>query len=106
MSLETTSSVDAVGIENESGFAVLTIMDSWDWSDERNHLLALQAKINAYFQFIEGGQIWISYPAAIGRTIVIEVVCRFPLPNSATKLLHSANNVAADLDVAVRHRMA
>jgi hypothetical protein len=30
MSLENTNTVDAMGIENETGHAVLTIADSWD----------------------------------------------------------------------------
>jgi len=58
MSLEKTDTVDAVGVENDSLQAVLTIADSWDWTEEQKHLSALQAKLNAYFGFIECGQIW------------------------------------------------
>jgi mRNA interferase HigB len=31
--------------------------------------VALQAKLNAYFEFIERGQVWHSYPAAKGRQL-------------------------------------
>ena len=44
MPLEKPDIVDAVGIEKGSEFVALTIADSWDWQDERRHLLALQEK--------------------------------------------------------------
>jgi hypothetical protein len=84
MALDKPDIVDAVGIENDTGFAVLTIADYWDWDDEREHLLALQAKLNAYFRFIASGQIWKSYPDAARRQIVIDVVARFPTPPAGT----------------------
>lgn len=46
MGLENLNAVDAVGIETESDYVVLSIIDSWDWSNERSHLLALQGKLN------------------------------------------------------------
>jgi hypothetical protein len=53
MAIDKPDQVDAVGIEKNSDFAVLTILDALDWQDEREHLLALQLKLNAYFGFIE-----------------------------------------------------
>ena len=77
MTLETVETVDAIGIEDATQHAVLTIADSWDWEDERIHLSALQDKLNAYFEFIESGQIWEFYPTAHGKRIRIDVVFRF-----------------------------
>ncbi|PWU17391.1 MAG: hypothetical protein C5B50_11435 [Verrucomicrobia bacterium] len=79
MGLDNPKTVDAAGIEKETEFAVLTIADSWDWEDERQHLEALQTKLNAYFNFIESGQIRHSYPEAAGRKVVIEIVGKYPL---------------------------
>jgi len=104
MTLEDPSAVDAAGIENETGFAILTIADSWDWSDVHAHLSAVQKKLNAYFEFIESGQIFESYPAAKGRKVVIDVVGRFPLPAAAKEFFDRASKVAAELDVAIRCR--
>jgi hypothetical protein len=104
MSLENSNMIDAIGIENSTGNAILTIADSWDWNDVHAHLLALQAKLNAYFEFIESGQILDSYPAAQGRRLVIDVITRFPVPDSGRDLLVKAAEVASQLEVTIRCR--
>jgi hypothetical protein len=104
MSLDQSTTVDAIGIEDETGSAVLTIADSWDWTDEQRHLLALQDKLNSYFEFIETGQIWEVYPAARGRQLAIDVVSRFPATRAASEFMEKAALVAAQLDVVLRHK--
>ena len=104
MAIDKTDTVDAVGIENNTGVVVLTIADQWDWGDERRHLLALQAKLNAYFGFIESGQIWESYPDFVGRQVVIDVVGRFPLPQIGSELLKRASDACSSLGVTIRSR--
>jgi hypothetical protein len=76
--------------------------DSWDWVDEKNHLLALQAKLNAYFEFIQSGQIHESFPEAAGRRIVINVIGRYPIPKAGMDLLTKAAAVSTDLLLTVR----
>ena len=104
MTLENATSVDAIGIESTTDFAVLTLGDSWDWTNEQAHLNALQDKLNAYFQFIESGQVWESYPAARGRKLVIDVVTRFPLSAAGQNLLNAASDIASDLGAVIRHK--
>lgn len=104
MALNKPEVVDAIGIEKDSGFAVLTIADSWDWKDERTHLLALQEKLNAYFGFIESGEILKSYPDAADRQIVIDVVSRFPMPQIGVDLLRRTSDVCVRLEVLLRSR--
>src|SRR5260370_28362758 len=104
MALDKLDSVDTVGIEKDTGFAVLTIADSWDWADEPKHLLALQAKLNAYFGFIESGQILEDYPDAAGRPLVIDVEGRFPLPKVGVDFLKRASESGANMGVTVRSR--
>lgn len=96
MSLEQLNTVDAIGLENETGNVVLTIADSWDWTDKHCHLSALQEKMNAYFEFIESGQVWESYPDAKGRQLKINVVFRFAPPANATEFLAKAADVALE----------
>jgi hypothetical protein len=55
MSLDQPNKVDAIGLEKGTDQTVLTIADSWDWTDEPKHLIALQAKLNSYLEFIESG---------------------------------------------------
>ena len=97
MSLEKPDTVDAIGIEKDTGAAILTIMDSWDWIDEKRHLLALQEKLNAYFNFIGSGEIFESYPKATGRKIIIDVAGKFSVLKIGLSFLEKANEASADL---------
>lgn len=49
MSLDQLNVIDVAGISKADDAAVLTLFDSWDWSEEHEHLLALQEKFNCYF---------------------------------------------------------
>jgi len=104
MSLDNPEIVDAVGIESASDFVALTITDSWDWKDEAGHLLALQTKLNAYFRFVESGQIWEAYPDAAGRQIVIDIIGKYPFPASEVELLKRASAACASLEIRIRYR--
>jgi hypothetical protein len=104
MSLDKANTVDAAGIENETGLAVLTIADSWDWDDVAGHLIALQNKLNAYFDFIDSGEVFDSYPAARGRRIAIDIVSRFDFPAAARDFLATASRAAGELNVLLRQR--
>ncbi|WP_306667724.1 DUF6572 domain-containing protein [Massilia sp. CCM 8734] len=102
MGLENPSVVDAVGTETVSGSVVLSILDSWDWTDERDHLLVLQSKLNAYFGFVESGQMYEAYPAAQGKSLRIDIISRYPLPTAAVQFLTDAKVMAEGLAVSLR----
>jgi hypothetical protein len=104
MSLDNLEVVDTVGTERDSGAVVLTIFDAWDWNDEREHLLALQAKLNAYFGFVESGQIYEDYPAAAGKALRIDVVSRYPVPDTALSFLEKAATSASQLNITITYR--
>jgi hypothetical protein len=105
MSLDNLEVVDAVGTEIENNSIVLTIVDAWDWNDQRNHLTALQAKLNTYFSFVESGQIYESYPDAKGKALRIDIVSKFAPPDVALKFLEKASAVAAQLNLTVTQRV-
>jgi hypothetical protein len=105
MSLDNLEVVDAVGTEIENSAVVLTIVDSWDWQDQRSHLTALQAKLNTYFGFVESGQIYESYPDAKGKALRIDIVSKFAPPDIALKFLEKASAVAAQLNLTVTQRV-
>ena len=104
MSLDNLEVIDAVGTERDSGTVVLSLFDAWDWDDERAHLTALQAKLNAYFGFVESGQIHEAYPAAAGKVLRIDIVSRYPMPDTALTLLEKAKTVATQLNITITHR--
>jgi len=105
VSLENVHLVDAIGLDRDSGAAVLTIMDSWDWSDEQHHLLTLQQKINTYLAFIQTGEIVESYPHALGKKIVIDIIGMHPMPPRGKVFLEKASATAAELDVQITFRV-
>lgn len=104
MSLDNTNAVDAIGTEIETGNVVLTIADSWDWDNEEQHLQALEDKTDAYLAFIESGEIVEAYPAAQGKTVVIDVVTRYPIPPKGMDFLKRASAAASELGVIIRNR--
>ena len=56
MPIDDLSVVDAISLDPH-GVVNLTIFDARDWVDEGRHLLAIQEKINTYFNFIQSGQL-------------------------------------------------
>jgi len=70
--------IDAASI-SAAGCAVLNILDSWDWTDEAQHLGALDDKLRTYLGSIQSGEILESYPPARGRTIEILWITKYPL---------------------------
>lgn len=81
MSLEQVYIIDAIGIDNITGYVVLTISDPFEWVDTNEHLLMLQDKVNVYLNFVESGGIFDVYPNANGKPVLIDVVHKFN-PNS------------------------
>jgi len=106
MALENVHVVDAVGTDTITGVVVLTLVDAWDWRDERTHLAALQAKLNAYFEFVESGQLEENYPEARDRPRRLEVVTKHPVAAAGQRLLDQAAIVSLDglkMEVVSRH---
>ena len=99
MSLENARTIDAVSTEAATGFTILTIIDHWNWDDQGVHLLALQAKLNSYFEFVEGGQLFVERPDASRGQVRINVISRFSMPPVARDLLAKACDLARKLDV-------
>lgn len=89
MPVDIANVVDAAGVDQTSGEVVLTIADQLPW-DGAAHLQLLQEKLNRYLGFIEGGELLTHYPDAVGRSMRIDVVCRFEPPPSAIEFLVKA----------------
>jgi hypothetical protein len=90
MTVEETTTVDAIGVDSESGDVRLLLSDHLDWESEQEHLTLLQAKLNAYLRFIESGELVEKYPAAAGRPPRIDLVLRVPPTDGALVFLQNA----------------
>jgi hypothetical protein len=104
MSLDSIDTIDLVGLEQATGVAVLTIADGWDWSDEKAHVVALQAKFYRYLDFIESGQLIETEPDAEGRPIRIDIITRFPMTDRGLRFVDAITSYAAGLGVAVAYK--
>lgn len=76
MSVEQIDKIDFISTTPE-GKVELTISDHLEWNAEKNHLLILQNKINAYLDFVKSGQILENYPSAENKEISISVVMKY-----------------------------
>ena len=84
MSVDQADTIDFATIDKVSGDLRLTISDHLPWDEnEGNHLVLLQSKLNAYLRFIESGEVFNKAPDAKGRSILINVVGKFPLSQNA-----------------------
>lgn len=105
MTIEEYERIDIIGVDAETGDVILTIADHVDWSDEYGHLMALQKKLNAYIEFIEGGQMSEAYPNARGRRPVIDVVFRHAPTPTAAEFLERARPAVASVGAELRSRV-
>jgi hypothetical protein len=89
MSVEDSKIIDLISTDPE-GNVVLTISDHLEWDEKLEDHIVLQNKINDYLSFIEGGQLFIDYPAAMGKKIIIGIFVKFIPDETAEKFLKMA----------------
>jgi len=96
MSIENATIVDVMGVELDTGCAVLTIADNLDWSDVARHLAVLERKVNAYLAFSRHHSFYEAYPEAKGRKLKIAVFQQFqPTPEAYAALSAYAKQIEA-----------
>jgi uncharacterized protein DUF6572 len=97
MSIEQTDTVDFVTLDESSGEALLTISDHLSWDEnEGAHLDLLQRKLNAYLRFIESGELTRGFPHLKGKSVVINLVGKFPLSEQAEIFIGKASKAIRD----------
>ena len=104
MGIDNPTVVDAVSTAKDGSRVHLTIFDADDWSDERAHLFALQAKLNGYFDFVQSGQLFEEYPAAERAPVMIDVF-RVPPSEKAKGLLARADEMSRQLGLKVAYEV-
>ncbi|WP_434597913.1 hypothetical protein J3Q09_12895 [Pseudomonas sp. R4-83] len=98
MSVTDAETIDMWGIPKwDNNKIILGIADHLEWGDKTQqgeHLLLLQEKINNYIAFIESGEIYTEIPGALGKSPVIRVQGKYELPEQGELFVDS---VAATL---------
>lgn len=104
MSIDQENIIDYIGENPEMDEIVLFIIDGMDWSsNESEHILALQNKINSYLSFIENGELIERYPEADKRKKFIEIRAKYPLSKSAETFYELASNKVKEAHASLRY---
>lgn len=90
MSIIDKDKIDSIGINKENGNVMIGISDHLDWSNEYEHLIMLQDKLNSYLSFIESGEIYESYPKAKDKNIEIIIYAKYDFTEKAEEFLNVA----------------
>jgi hypothetical protein len=98
MSIDQLDKIDIISTTPQ-GEVVLHVADHLEWENEKEHILLLQDKINAYLQYIESGQVLDDYPNAKNNKVAIEVVFKHAPPGSILTYLEQFKKVVENLGV-------
>jgi hypothetical protein len=103
--------VDWFGIEKDTGFVGLTVVDDLNWIDERGHVLLLQEKLNTYLAFIESGDVFERLKREFGvdvptsTSVNVTILAKFELTSQASAFLRHATHIFRSAGVSLNHRV-
>ena len=106
MSVVDNKTVDGVALTYDKNGIVLLITDHVDWSDEYQHLVMLQEKINVYITFLEQKQYEEIYKGEEIAYGVIEIRFLHNLTINAKKFLQSVQNQVAELGIKIQYSVS
>jgi hypothetical protein len=98
MTVEETRQIDLTTTRDGSDDLSLIISDhlSWKKADEGQHLVLLQAKIYAYLDFIDSGELTRKIPSSAGKRISIVIHSKYPPSEQGKRLFaHLRNYVSS-----------
>src|ERR1700753_3939156 len=93
MAVDQGNSIDLMSFDKVTGEVVLTISDHLEWDKEGEHQRVLQAKFNAYFTFVESGEIVRRYPEASNHPIVFRLVMKYKPDREGRSFLNRARTI-------------
>lgn len=93
--------VDGIALDNDGKGIRLLITDHVDWSDEYNHLLALQEKINSYITFYEEHQYNQVYKEINVEYAIFEMHFLFEPTINAMKFIEQVQQQVNQMGIAI-----
>lgn len=105
MTIEQPKTIDFISVEPATNEVILSISDHLEWDDLNEHLFLLQEKLNIYLSFVESGEILQSYPAAKGRTVVIDLIYKHSPNRQAKDFLDRVASLIHDAGLKFKHRL-
>ena len=67
------------------------------------HLLLPQEKLNTYLRFVESGEVYSAYPAALGKRIEIHVYWRIAPTSEAEQFLSRVTSIVGEAELGFSH---
>ncbi|MEO0639419.1 MAG: DUF6572 domain-containing protein [Bacteroidota bacterium] len=104
MSIVQTNVIDAIGIDEQSNYVILTISDHLAWDDTESHLQLLQEKLNSYISFYESGEIFHTYPLAIDKDLVIQIIGKYRLNSEGLSFFNQAKRIVSEAKIELRFK--
>jgi hypothetical protein len=99
MSIDQTDVIDSIGVDPAKNEAQLFIFDHLEWNtgekSDKEHMYLLQEKINTYLRFIESGEIYEAYPKSREKALVIRLVGRYEMCESAVVFFEKIEDALA-----------
>lgn len=103
MTVTETKKVDIIAVpEWEPDYVVLVLTDHLEWGDQAQqgeHLLLLQAKINAYIAFIESGEIFKRFPPSLGKKPLIRLIGLYALSQQAEMFIERVTEALQNTNI-------
>jgi hypothetical protein len=96
MTVQKSKLVDAIGVDNMTGFVTLFIFDDLEWEKEEEHLLLIQEKLNVYLHFIESGEVYNAYSQAANKDIEIKIHFKYQFPDSCIYFFEQVKEIIVD----------
>jgi len=111
MTVQDSGTVDWLGIEKGTGAVLMTIIDDLDWSEEHEHLLLLQEKINTYLAFFESGEVYQAVEENIGRRVEpgtpmkVSILARYQWTPKALQFLGHVGGVMESIGLTLQFKV-
>lgn len=101
MSVLDRETVDGMALDKDRKGIRLLITDHLDWSNEYNHLLVLQDKINAYIVFCEEHQYNQVYKNILVEYAIFEIHFKFEPTIKAMNFLEQVQRHVNEMGIAI-----
>lgn len=101
MSVLDKETVDGMALDKNGKVIRLLIADHLDWSNEYNHLLVLQDKINAYIAFCEEHQYNQVYKNILVECAILEIHFKYEPTIKAMNFLEQVQRQVNELGIAI-----
>ena len=103
MSVVDSTVVDGIALSEDKNGIILLITDHLDWSEEYQHLMILQEKINTYLGFLEEKQYEEMYKEETITYGIIEIHFLYSLTDNAEKFLQAVQNQVAQHGIRIQY---